>query len=87
MSKTISINDATFDTQDLTSFLQRGLEVLDAANEAKEDFKEVVAEAVEKTGLDKKIIAKWVKARWADKSKDVVKDGETFAVLNDAVDN
>ena len=87
MTKTISIDNATFDTKDLTTFLQRGLDILDSANEAKEDFKELVQEAVDKTGLDKKVVGKWIKARFTEKSKDVVKDGETFAILNDAVDN
>lgn len=86
MTKHISIDNATFEASELVGFLQRGINCLDTSREAMLDFKEVVEEAAEKTKLEKKVVSKFFKARFADKTKDVVKDGELFAALNQAVD-
>lgn len=87
MTKHISIDNATFSSEELVGFLQRGLNLLDTSREAMLDFKELVEEAATKTKLEKKVVSKFFKSRFADKTKDVVKEGEVFAVLNDAVDN
>lgn len=87
MTKHISIDNATFEAAELVGFLQRGLNLLDTSREAMLDFKELVEEAATKTKLEKKVVSKFIKSRFADKTKQVVKEGEVFAVLNDAVDN
>jgi hypothetical protein len=87
MSKTVSIDGATFDVAELTKYLQRGLSLLDTQREAGLDFKELAEEAAEKTKLDKKVVSKWFKARFADKTKKIVADAEMIAALNSAVDD
>lgn len=87
MTKIVSINDVKIDTAQFTGFLQRALTVLDTAQEAALDFKEIVEEAATETKLDKKIVSKFFKARFKDSTKDVVKDGEMFTALIDAIDN
>lgn len=86
-STTVTIDSATINTKEFTQFLQRGLRTLDDAREATLDFKEIVKEAAEKTGLKPALISKYIKSRAADKTKQVVEEGELFATLNDAVDN
>ena len=87
MTKHISIDNANFEAAELVAYLQRALSLLDTSREAMLDFKELLEEVTEKTKLDKKVVSKFFKARFADKTKQVVKEGEVFAALNDAVDN
>ena len=87
MTKHVTIDNANFEVSELVSYLQRGLNLLDNSREAMLDFKELIEEAAEKTKLEKKVVSKFIKARFKDKTKEVVKDGELFAALNDAVDN
>lgn len=86
MTTTVSIDNATFTTEKLVGILQRGLDILDRQQELKLDFKELVEEAEKETKLPKKVVSKFIKARFADKAKEVVKDGELFAALTEAVD-
>lgn len=87
MTKTVTIDQATFDTNDLTRFLQRGINVLAEIEANKEDFKELIEEAVRETKLEKKIITKFIKSRFAAKTKEVIDEATTLAALCDAVDN
>lgn len=87
MTKTVSIDGATINSDNLTKFLQRGISILAEAEAAKEDFKALVEEIEQDTKLEKKVISKWIKARYADKTKVVIAEGEAVAALNDAVDN
>lgn len=86
MTKHVTIDNATFETKAFVSFLQRGINLLDQQQELKLDFKELVEEVEKETKLPKKVVSKFIKSRFAAKSKDVVKEGELFAALNSAVD-
>ncbi len=86
MTKTVTIDAATFQTDKFVSYLQRGLNLLDQQNELKLDFNELVEEVEKETKLPKKVVSKFFKSRFAAKAKDVVKEGELFAALNEAVD-
>lgn len=87
MTKTCTVDNATFNAADLTRFLQRGISILAEMDANKDDFKELIEEAVRDTKLEKKIITKFIKSRFAAKTKDIVAEGETLAALSDAVDN
>lgn len=87
MTNVISIDGATINSAEFTAFLQRGLSVLDVQREATLDFKEIVEEAATKMKMEKKIVSKFIKARFKDSTKDVIADGELFAALNNAIDN
>lgn len=86
MTKHITIDNAQFDVADLTRFLQRGISVLAEMEANKDDFKALIEEAVAETKLDKKIISKFIKSRYAAKTKDIVAEAETLAALSAAVD-
>jgi len=87
MTKTYTIDNATFQSDDLTRFLQRGIAVLSEIESNKEDFKELIEEAVRDTKLEKRIITKFIKSRFAAKTKEVIDEATTLAALCDAVDN
>lgn len=87
MTNVISIDGATINSADFTNLLQRALNVLDTAREAKLDLKEIVEEAAEKTKLEKSVVSKFFKARFDDKTKATIAQGELFAALNNAIDN
>lgn len=86
MTKTVTIDQATFETGKLVSFLQRGINILDEQQALKDDFKQLVEDAEAETKLPKKVVSKFIKARFAAKAKEVVQEGELFAALNEAVD-
>lgn len=86
MTHHITIDNASVNVADLTRFLQRGISILAEMEANKEDFKELIEEATSETKLDKKVIAKFVKSRYAAKTKEIVAEAETLAALSAAVD-
>lgn len=86
MTKTISIDKATVDVTKLTGFLQRGISILAEQEAQKEDFKALVEEAAISTKLDKKVVRKFIKARYNATTKDIVAEAETLDALSKAVD-
>lgn len=86
MTHHITIDNANVNVADLTRFLQRGISILAEMEANKEDFKELIEEATNETKLDKKVIAKFVKSRYAAKTKEIVAEAETLAALSAAVD-
>lgn len=58
---------------------------LDTLEEAKGALKEVIETLAESTGLKKGLISKYLKARHAEKTKDAIAEGKTFAELDEAV--
>lgn len=87
MTKHVTIDNATFEIKAFVDFLQRGLNLLDQQQELKLDFNELVEEVEKETKLPKKVVRKFFKSRFDAKAKEVVKEGELIAALNEAVDN
>lgn len=52
-----------------------------------EEIKEIEEEAAKATGLKKTKIAKYFKSRYDFKTKDSIKLGELFEILDDTLDN
>jgi hypothetical protein len=86
MTKTVTIENATFNADDLTGFLRRAINVQAEEEANKEDFKSLVQEAADATKLDKKIVRKFFKARYKATTKDIVAEAETLDALSKAVD-
>ena len=86
MTKTVTIDNATVNTDDLTNFLRRAINVQAEEEANKEDFKALVQEAADATKLDKKIVRKFFKARYKATTKDIVAEAETLDALSKAVD-
>lgn len=86
-TRIISIDNATIDSQKFTKLHQEALNILREKTGLEEDFNSKVDEIVKETKLPKSIVNKFIKARFKDSTKDVVKAGETFAVLNGALDD
>ena len=87
MTKVVTIDNATFDVAKLTQFMQRAHNLLDEQQVLKEDYKQLVSDVEQETKLPKKVVNKFFKSRFADKTKEVVKEGSIFEALNEAVDN
>lgn len=87
MTKTITIDNATVNADELTNFLRRGIVVLSEKEALAEDFKALVQEASDKTKLDKKIVRKFITARYKATTKDIVAEAETLDALSKAVDD
>lgn len=87
MTKQVTIDNASFDAADLTRFLQRGISILAEQEANKEDFKALVKEVEEETKLPKKIVSKFIKARYKANTKDIVAEAETLEALSQAVDS
>jgi uncharacterized protein (UPF0335 family) len=86
MTKTITIDNATVNADELTNFLRRGINVLAEKEALAEDFKTLVQEASDKMKLDKKIVRKFITARYKATTKDIVAEAETLDALSKAVD-
>jgi capsular polysaccharide biosynthesis protein len=86
MTKTVTIDQATFNSDELTSFLRRAINVQAEIDSLKEDFKVLVQEAADATKLDKKIARKFFVARFKATTKDIVAEAETLDALSKAVD-
>lgn len=87
MTKTITIDQATFNTDDLTGFLRRAINVQAEIEALKEDFKALVQEAADSTKLEKRIARKFFVARYKATTKDIVAEAETLDALSKAVDD
>jgi uncharacterized protein (UPF0335 family) len=86
MTNTVTIDNSTVDVTKLTGFLQRGIRLLAEQEDLKNDFKELVQEAVDATSLEKKIVSKFIKARFKANTKDIVDEAATLEALSNAVD-
>jgi capsular polysaccharide biosynthesis protein len=86
MTKTVTIDNATVNTDDLTGFLRRAINVQAEVEANKEDFKALVQEAADATKLNKKIVRKFFTARYKATTKDIVAEAETLDALSKAVD-
>lgn len=77
---------ATIDSQKLTEFNQRALDVLEQISELTKDFKEIVEEASDATKLKKAKVSKYFKSRFDAKTKDTSELGILFSQLDEVLD-
>ncbi len=86
MTNTVTINNATINSDDLAGFIQRSRTILAEIDVEKDAFKNLVQEAADQTKLPKRIVSKFLKARFNAKTKDIVAEAETLDALCKAVD-
>ena len=83
---TTSINTATgnvtIDSAVFTGYYQEALEYLDQIAEHTAGFKGVVETVAETTKLDKGVVGKFFKARYAEKTKEAKALGDIFETLD-----
>lgn len=87
---TISIEDgktATVNFDDLGESLQQALKVLGEAEANASEFKDIVEDAAEATGLKKSQVSKFFKERFAAKTKSTKALGALFTMLDEGLDN
>lgn len=105
MSNVVTINGATVDAKLFAAYAKEAADRLAAEHQAKDDakefakdFKETVEAAAQTTGLDKKELAKYFKARFEESlpkedddkvvgTKLVIDRGELYTVLNETLEN
>jgi hypothetical protein len=84
---TIATKDGnvTIDAALFQAYTEEAFEYLETIVEATDHFKELVETVEETTGLKKATVAKYLKARHAEKTKETKELGNLFAALDDAV--
>jgi predicted solute-binding protein len=84
---TIDTKDGTvtINLDDFIGFNQEAMEALGQEEAAKQQFKDIVAEAAGKTGMKKGKISKYFRARFAAKTKEATELGELFEKLDEAI--
>ncbi len=70
----------------LKAYVEESFGYLKAEAEAKNQFKEAVEMQCETLGIDKKVYSKYIKAAFKQKTKETSVLGETFAALDEAMD-
>jgi hypothetical protein len=86
MTNTITIGNATINSDDMYEFLQRSRTILENIELENDSFKNLVKEIVDATKLDKKVVSKFLKSRYKFKTKEIVAEAETLDALSKAVD-
>jgi predicted solute-binding protein len=84
---TIATKDGTvkIDSALFQGYTDEAFEYLEAIADAQTKFKEVVETVAETTGLKKPIVAKYLKARFEQKTKDAKDLGNLYSALDAAV--
>jgi predicted solute-binding protein len=82
-----NINNAVIDSKVFTGYTQESYELLDKVSELNKDFKELVETVAETTGLEKKIVSKYLKARYKEQTKDASELGIVFDKLDEILTN
>lgn len=83
----LSLDNAQIDSNELTRSLQRFIGVQAEMDAMKDDIKEIIQEAADKNKMDKKLVAKYFKARYKAQTKEVAEQGVMFAAIDDLIDN
>jgi hypothetical protein len=86
MTTTVTIGNATINSEDMYNFLQRSRNILEEVELQNDAFKNLVKEIVDATKLDKKVVSKFLKSRYKFKTKEIVAEAETLDALSKAVD-
>lgn len=77
----------TIDSKVFLAYVQDSNRILDAIEELKKDFKEVVESVVESTKLEKKDVNKYLKAKYKLTTKEPKAQADLFEVLDEIVSN
>lgn len=80
-SNTVEVNVEVF-----KGYQEEVFGYLNAEAEAKKNFKEAVETVAETTGIDKKVLTKYFKAKYKAKTKEQSELGEVFAALDEATE-
>lgn len=83
----LTLDQATIDSNEFTRQLQRFISLQAEIDVMKEDMKEVIQEAADKNKMDKKLVAKYFKARYKAQTKEVTEQGVVFAAIDNLIDN
>lgn len=85
---TIKTSDGTASVNPelLRGYLKEGYDVLSQMDTLKDEFKDIVEAAADGTKLPKKIVSKYLKARYKASTKADKEVGDVFAKLDEVVD-
>ncbi len=87
MSNTnVTIGQVSVDTAALKAYIEDSFRILSSMESYKAEFKDMVEAAAEKTGLEKKVLSAYFKARFSDATKEAKEKGDIFDALDDALD-
>jgi cobalamin biosynthesis protein CbiG len=87
VTKVISINEGTINSDKMTEAVRRYIGVRAEVDCLKEDLKEIVKQAADESKLDKKLINKYLGARYKAQTKEVAEQGELFAAIDNLIDS
>jgi hypothetical protein len=79
------IGDQTVEVEVLRGYISDSSEALKQAQSYKTEFTTVVELAAKATGLDKKVLSAYFKARFKEATKEASKKGELFEALDEAL--
>ena len=85
---TLNTNDgkvATIDSKVFIGYTQESHTLLDQISELGKDFKELIDTVAETTGLEKKYVSKYLKARYKYATKEASELGDLFVALDGVV--
>ncbi len=84
-NETLKIGNATVDVELLRGYTAEALGHLDEQLSYKTQFDEVVEAAVKGTGLEKKLLSAYFKARHKEQTKETSQKGAAFEALDTAL--
>lgn len=84
---TLTLDNATIDSNEFTRQLQRFISLQAEIDVMKEDMKEVIQEAADKSKMDKGLVKKYFSARYKAQTKEVAEQGVVFAAIDNLIDN
>lgn len=84
--KFVNIGDKAVDVKLVRGYTSEALEHLDKQLSYKVQFDEVVEAAAAGTGLEKKFLSAYFKARYKETTKELSEKGEQFQALDIALD-
>lgn len=82
----LNLDNAQINSNDLIGSLQRFISVTAEMDSMKDDIKEIIQDAADKNKMDKKLVAKYFKARYKAQTKEVSEQGEMFAAIDNLID-
>jgi predicted solute-binding protein len=85
-NENVTVAGITIVSAELRQYTDDSFRILNAAESYKTEFTDMVAAAAEKTGLPKKVLSKYFKARFKEATKEATEQGEIFEALDRALD-
>ena len=82
MQNNVTIGDKPVDADVLRGYASDSFDIQSELLSYKEKFKTLVDDAAEATGLEKKVIAAYFKARFQEKTKEATERGQIFEQLD-----